>query len=159
MKQILWVVLLVMLAVPAHAQVSVSIEKLATGKAYAEAQIDTSREIRIAGANVISAVFRARDSVDVIRNFQYRIDGGTAWTVFLRDTLTSAVNAGAIKETVIRSPGTTALTTIADSATLTTTHDKIGGVSGFIRVIRIFGSAGKNGESTATYDDWIYYRP
>lgn len=140
---ILAALLIVAFVQPAEAQITPTVVKLATAKAYGASQSDTSKSVRVAAGTVISSRIYVRDSVSVYRTIQYCKSSASYsdpnWTLAKKDTITTT--AAGYSELVLRN-GTT---------------DNIGGVAGWTRVILDF-QATANGVTSATYDNEIYVK-
>lgn len=130
----------VMLVVSAvGAQLTPTKFALATTTTYEADQVDTSKALRLASANLISSWFAAADSAVVYRVIQYSRNNST-WTTVSTDTIT--LTAAGSSEKVVR----------------TATVDLLAGVAGYMRTILTFATAG-NGVTSPTYDNWVYARP
>ena len=138
-------VILLFAAVETKAQIAPTPYKLADATTFANSQTDTSRAIRIAGANLISHWLTVSDTADVIRSIEYNaytdVEDDAAWTEIFRDT--TDVNAATRKEASIRD---------SDS-------DLIDGIRGYLRVILIFDSSGNGATGSQVYYSWFYARP
>jgi hypothetical protein len=126
-------------------------------KSYANSQTDTipsaaiaGTGVKVAGATFIELLSAYNDSVNVITNIQYRTDANGTWTIIKRDTLNET------------SGGVTTHTAVAPKKSevvlRSTTVDLVSGLTGEIRVIKVFGGA-VNGVTSATYIDKIIWKP
>jgi hypothetical protein len=116
---------------------------VATGKTYVANQIDTSAVIDISGVSRLSLRTTSNDSTAYITNVDYRISPSSAWVATVADTV--AVTAGGAvtyRSWVLRD----------------NTVEKIAGVSGQIRIRKVF-SASNIGVTTPTYTDQLFWRP
>jgi hypothetical protein len=128
-----------------------------SAKAYANLQVDTipsgaiaGTGVKVAGATFIQLESLYNDSVNVITNVQYRADANDSWAIIKRDTLNET------------SGGVTTHTALApkkrEIILRSTTTDLVPGLTGQIRVIKIYGSA-VNGVTSGTYVDKIVWKP
>jgi hypothetical protein len=140
---LLLIVSIALIASQTSAQITPTVVKLATGKAYVLSQSDTSKAVRVASGSVISSLVHVLDSVSVYRTVQYCKSSAAYadanWTLAKKDTITTT--AAGYSELVLRNA----------------TTEAIGGVGGWTRVILDF-QATANGVTSATYDNWIYVR-
>jgi len=128
-----------------------------SAKAYANSQTDTipsnsiaGTGVKVSGATFIQVESIYNDSVNVITNVQYRANAHVAWAVIKRDTL-DQTGGGAV---------TTSTTTPKKREIIlrSTTVDVVPGLTGEVRVIKVFGSA-VNGVTSGTYVDKIIWKP
>lgn len=113
---------------------------LATSKAYANSQIDTSATYAIGGASHLAYNVYYADSAVTKTYLDYRIVGATAWT--LKDSNSVTQTAAGYAEWVLR-----------DGVT-----DKVPGLKIQIRFRKTF-NASNNGVTSATYTDELNWKP
>jgi len=115
-------------------------QALATTKAYANSQIDTSGTYNVGGATKLAYNVYYADSAVTKTYLDYRIIGATAWT--LKDSNSVTQTAAGYAEWVLR-----------DGIT-----DKVPGLKIQIRFRKTF-NASNNGVTSATYSDELDWKP
>lgn len=119
------------------------VQTLASAKAYANSQIDTSAAYTLGGASRVSIYTAVLDSASYITKIDYRKSSADAWALIVSDTV--AVTAGGA--------ATYREWTLRDN-----TVEKVAGVSGQWRIRQAF-AASDNGVTTATYTQKICWKP
>jgi hypothetical protein len=137
---LLLAVLLLMLVVPASAQISLSSQATFSGKSYTTSQLDTSASYRLAGAGLLSVVTFTADTAAWDLYVDYSLDRST-WTTILTDSVKSTNTTAKVTEHSIRD----------------TDSDAIDGLYGWIRVRNAQRASGT--AVVGTYTQKLYYRP
>ena len=131
--------LVALFALPAQAQeISLGQTRIFASEAFAASVVDTSGSVKVGGANRLALVTYVADSAVFDVYVDYSVDG-TTWTNKLTDSI-KATAAGWYEHSLIDS----------DS-------DLFDGVFGYARV-RNSARATGNGVTSATFNQWFYYR-
>ena len=77
---------------------------LASSKAYAPAQIDTSSSFGLAATHLLGLEFVSNDTVSVAIYIDYKPWGGATWTNLYGDTTTVADSVLTVHEITVRAP-------------------------------------------------------